>query len=363
MLLFFCYNPNAKSTLTEELMRPLNPCPRPITKLKPLSAPATAATALHTPFDDALTLVKASLPFAAWAFLQLDTSARQAIVRATAGRIAIQPNTLVSVSDAGLSWLEHDQPIMFSEVRTTSMLAFPFLKNMTSAGSAILAPIFSSERKLLGILVGLDDRVRTEPVLCERQQGLLLAASRILGSVTALTAQLESTKHQMAKVFQDSMQDELTGVANRRGLIHALKQEQESLAEPGRAVTVLFVDLDGLKAVNDEYGHDAGDALIQRAAHALASVARNGDTVARVGGDELVVLLPRRHSTRTVLASVERFSDALRAAGVPASVGAASTEEAGDVQSALFLADARMLDEKRGTRGKNVPRERLSLAN
>jgi diguanylate cyclase (GGDEF)-like protein len=362
MLLFFGYNPNAKTALPEELMRHLNPCPGPIRKLKPLSAPATAATASRTPFDDALTLVKASLPFGAWAFFQLEASLRQAIVRATAGRIGIQANTQVSVSDAGLAWLRHNQPIMFSDIRSTSLLAFPFLKNLAGAGSAVLAPVYSPERQLLGVLVGLDDRVRTEPVLCERQQALLLAASRVLGSVTALTAQLESTKHQMAQVFEDSMRDELTGLANRRGLMQALKQEQESLAQPGRAVTVLFVDLDGLKAVNDEYGHDAGDELLQRAARALASVARAGDTVARVGGDELVVLLPRRHSAKTVLASVKRFSDALRAAGVAASLGAASTEEAGDVESAMCLADARMLDEKRGTR-QSVPRQYISLPN
>lgn len=246
-------------------MRHLKPCPRPVKKLKPLSATATAATALNTPFDDALTLVKASLPFGAWAFLQLETASRQAIVRATAGRIGTRANTQVSVSDAGLAWLKHNQPIMFSDVQTTSLLAFPFLKNIAGAGSAVLAPVFSPERQLLGILVGLDNRVRTAPVLCERQQALLLAASRVLGSVTALTAQLESTKHQMAQVFEESMRDELTGLANRRGLIHALKQEQQSLAQPGRAVTVLFVDLDGLKAVNDEYGHDAGDELLQLA--------------------------------------------------------------------------------------------------
>jgi diguanylate cyclase (GGDEF)-like protein len=251
---------------------------------------------------------------------------------------------------------------MFADIGNTSLLAFPFLKNLAGDGSAVLAPVFSPERELLGFLIGLDDRVRTEPVLCERQQALLLAATRVLGSVTALTAQLEATKHQMARVFEESMRDELTGLVNRRGLSQALKQEQQSLAQPGRAVTVLFVDLDGLKAVNDQYGHDAGDELLQRAARALASVARTSDTVARVGGDELVVLLPRRHSSRTVAASVKRFSDALRAAGVAASIGAASTEEAGDVESAMVLADARMLDEKRGNR-RNVPRQCLSLAN
>jgi len=340
-------------------MRHRNPCPKPIEKLKPS---ATAAAAHPTPFDDALTLVKAALPFGAWALLTLEASGRQAIVRATAGRIDIRPGTQVSISDAGVTWLERGQPIMFSDVRNTSMLAFPFLKNMTSAGSAAVAPVFAQERQLLGILVGLDDRVRMEPVLCERQQALLLAASRVLGSVTGLTAQLESANHQMTRVFEESMRDELTGVANRRGLLHALKQEQQSLSKSGHAVTVLFVDLDGLKAVNDEYGHDAGDELIQRAAHALASVARTGDTVARVGGDELVVLLPRRHSTSTAGASVKRFSDALHSAGVAASMGAASTEETGDVQSAMCLADARMLAEKRGTR-RSVPRQGFSLAN
>ncbi len=83
--------------------------------------------------------------------------------------------------------------------------------------------------------------------------------------------------------------DDLTGVANRAGFLQRLEARLDA-PDHASPVGVLFVDLDGLKVVNDDLGHAAGDELLQRAAQRLRRAVRGGDVVARLGGDEFTVL-------------------------------------------------------------------------
>ena len=86
------------------------------------------------------------------------------------------------------------------------------------------------------------------------------------------------------------MHDDLTGLLNRRGLMLLGPALVASGRRAGNAVYASFVDVDGLKGVNDQGGHAAGDAVLTAVADALASVVRAGDVVARFGGDEFCVL-------------------------------------------------------------------------
>jgi diguanylate cyclase (GGDEF)-like protein len=88
---------------------------------------------------------------------------------------------------------------------------------------------------------------------------------------------------------EQSLVDELTGLHNRRGLNAASQLLRLTLRDPQR-LAVYFIDLDGMKAANDEFGHEAGDALLRRTAEVLRSTCRGGDVVARLGGDEFVVV-------------------------------------------------------------------------
>jgi diguanylate cyclase (GGDEF)-like protein/PAS domain S-box-containing protein len=87
-------------------------------------------------------------------------------------------------------------------------------------------------------------------------------------------------------------QDPLTGLANRRRLDEALREALALAARHGHGGAVIYVDLDGFKAVNDRHGHDCGDELLRRVAVAMQARCRATDTVARLGGDEFAVLLP-----------------------------------------------------------------------
>ena len=88
-----------------------------------------------------------------------------------------------------------------------------------------------------------------------------------------------------------AQQDPLTGLANRRLLTKRISAAIANARRNQSAMAVVYLDLDGFKAINDNAGHDAGDALLQEVARRLVSVVREEDTVARLGGDEFVIAL------------------------------------------------------------------------
>jgi diguanylate cyclase (GGDEF)-like protein len=138
--------------------------------------------------------------------------------------------------------------------------------------------------------------------------------------------------------------DPLTGIPNRRAFLDRLSSAV-SAAAWGHATVVCLVDLDRFKAVNDEGGHAAGDAVLVAVGAALGAAVRETDTVARLGGDEFAVL-----AATSVSCSGEQLAERLRTAvatvgarsGVTASVGTAEVEPGDDVEDLLYRADAAM---------------------
>jgi diguanylate cyclase (GGDEF)-like protein len=95
-----------------------------------------------------------------------------------------------------------------------------------------------------------------------------------------------------AEVRLLSFTDELTGLHNRRSFLLLAQQQLKVAHRLNTSVCLLFIDLDGLKQVNDQQGHEMGDRLILDAAHVLKQTFRESDVVARLGGDEFVVFVP-----------------------------------------------------------------------
>lgn len=110
---------------------------------------------------------------------------------------------------------------------------------------------------------------------------------RIVGSMTDVT----EMKLRENKIRQLAYSDSLTGLANRTRFLEELQEQLRDVVDSGRVGSVLFVNLDNFKNINDSFGHDCGDSLLKEVARRLSSVITGSDVLARMGGDEFVVLL------------------------------------------------------------------------
>ena len=144
-------------------------------------------------------------------------------------------------------------------------------------------------------------------------------------------------------------EDHLTGLANRRMWDERIEQELERAARSGAALSVVVVDLDGFKAVNDASGHAAGDRLLQDIARAWQGVVRGGgDFLARVGGDEFGLLAPGSDELGA-RALVKRLADAIPQ-NLSASFGVATWDRSEGASALQRRADQVMYRNKQGQR-------------
>jgi diguanylate cyclase (GGDEF)-like protein len=176
-------------------------------------------------------------------------------------------------------------------------------------------------------------------------------------ATAALTGQLIAALDAAnAKLRTLSQQDELTGLYNRRYMLGRLDAELARMRRQPGTPMVAMIDLDGFKRVNDELGHDVGDALLRAVASALLTATRKVDVVARYGGDEFLVLLPltapEPEGARVVGARIlEQVRKAARAVcpGVPvtASIGTTSLRQDDTALEAVRRVDERLYAAKR----------------
>lgn len=143
-----------------------------------------------------------------------------------------------------------------------------------------------------------------------------------------------------------ALTDPLTGVWNRRALERDLQRELARAQRSGREVTVIVLDLDGLKHINDSLGHAAGDAAILELAAAFTRELRAVDSIYRIGGDEFVVMLPE-----TTADSVDALFARVAASAPAFSAGVATgPADAGTVRALVDLADQRLVRSRRDAR-------------
>jgi diguanylate cyclase (GGDEF)-like protein len=166
------------------------------------------------------------------------------------------------------------------------------------------------------------------------------------------TAALEKAN---AEIQHLSVTDDLTGLLNRRGFYLLTESALESARRHGRSCLLAFLDVDGLKQVNDAHGHNAGDDMLRDVATVLRDTLRRSDIVARIGGDEFCILVTEPEGDPAKLR--ERIRQAFRSYGetadrpcrLSASIGLVQTwpTDQGTLDTLLTHADARMYEDKR----------------
>ena len=148
-------------------------------------------------------------------------------------------------------------------------------------GGAFLGAPLTVKDQPYGALCGL----RAERG-AEAGRGSLLTAARILSTILTKEREAEELLRRVERAETAALVDELTALFNRRGWEQLIEREETRAARYGHGATVFMMDIDGLKRVNDEEGHGAGDALLGRTGTVLRTVIREHDVAARLGGDE-----------------------------------------------------------------------------
>jgi two-component system, cell cycle response regulator len=158
----------------------------------------------------------------------------------------------------------------------------------------------SAEAKLEGFAHGADDYV-TKPFAIDELLARIRAGVRIVHLQKAL---LESNR----RLEELSLTDSLTGIRNRRAFDERLEDSFEHARRYERPLSLVVLDVDLFKHINDTRGHDTGDAVLRGVAHLVASCSRATDFVARIGGEEFAVVLPE-----TPLFEAMQFAEKIRA--------------------------------------------------
>jgi diguanylate cyclase (GGDEF)-like protein len=215
-------------------------------------------------------------------------------------------------------------------------------------GALAGVPVLAPDGSVFGCLCGVDP-ARGRPWLAAE-----LPTIELLGRLLAVLLVQELERQELQRRFQlaelDALTDPLTGVGNRRAWDRLLEAEEARCRRYGSAASLVAIDLDELKRVNDRDGHAAGDRLLRRTAQVIDSTRRAADVVARLGGDEFGVLAVEcDEPAAKVLA--DRLRGALEAAGIRASVGHATRQPSGDLAHAWAQADADMYAHKRRVGG------------
>ena len=197
--------------------------------------------------------------------------------------------------------------------------------------------------------------LRPLPVVRDDEVGRLTTAfNQLLDKLTRSQVKLERMAHH----------DDLTGLPNRALLADRMHQGLARARRNGLRIAVLYLDLDGFKPINDSLGHGVGDQALVEVARRLSGVLRQSDTLARVGGDEFVLLVTdltrddEGHLAALASRCIDTLAPPLVLQGVPCtlgvSIGIALNEADDEAEAVLLAADRAMYEAKEAGRGRYV---------
>lgn len=179
-------------------------------------------------------------------------------------------------------------------------------------------PLVDKHGLLFGTLCAIDPQPQSQNI--EAELPLVELYARLLMTILESDMQKVEAQRHAERSEQDALKDGLTALYNRRAWDNLLMKEELRCSQYGYSAAVVVVDLDRLKLVNDKQGHIAGDGLLKKTARCLQESVTEKDIVARIGGDEFVILLVDADED-SAKACTENLLHQLLAANINASVG------------------------------------------
>jgi diguanylate cyclase (GGDEF)-like protein len=192
------------------------------------------------------------------------------------------------------------------------------------------------------------------PAMSEITPSVAAAVSTLAGEVGRLEAALETAGRRIAELEELADHDPLLAILNRRAFERELARTADLVERYGTPASILFVDLNKFKWINDVYGHQAGDAVLAHIAATIAANVRSSDIVGRLGGDEFAVILVQADKEVAIL-KAERLEAIIATTPIEidgttilltASAGAEEITGQQDLKKRLELADAAMYRRK-----------------
>ena len=254
----------------------------------------------------------------------------------------------------------HDTDALLALILDAAIEATGAVGGRVVSAEQLASPLAFLPRNVLTVPLDTNEPGGSSLVLYPPRNGFTPEAegiARWLG-IQAGTAIKNARLHRV--IEQHALTDELTGLANRRHFTATLNAELGRAERFDTPLALLLCDLDGLKSVNDRFGHPAGDKVLRAFARALQRSVRRIDLAARIGGDEFAVLLPQT-DTEGAAQVAERMRAELRLEqGLPervtASYGVSHYPQAHSAEELLIAADVCLYQAKEGGRDKVVQR-------
>ncbi|MBW4474165.1 MAG: diguanylate cyclase [Stenomitos rutilans HA7619-LM2] len=272
--------------------------------------------------------------------------------------------------------MNHRQPCVIADVYGDERIPFTayqptFVKSLAMVPIRTLDPIgaigvYWAERRQpipeeVELLQALADAtalaLENVQVYAELEQRVLDRTAALEFATVRLQVEILERRSAEAVVQKLSITDELTGLHNRRGFLLMAEQQLKLAHRMNTSVCLLFIDLDGLKLVNDQYGHESGDRLLTAAGQVLQQTFRESDIVARLGGDEFAVFVPGCTKTNQGLerlqAKIEQFNQGCEGSyQLSMSIGVAmcQVDKETTLEQMMSQADTLMYTHKRSKR-------------
>lgn len=262
------------------------------------------------------------------------------VLQAADQSYGVQPGNVFAWTDTFCSRMVQGQgPRIAPRSDSISVYASAPIARQVPIGAYVGVPLSWHDGRLFGTLCGIHPTPRPKWITDKLQLVELFA--RLLSSILQAEIKADQQTRRAERARMEAMTDALTGLYNRRGWQRLVSAEEARCHRYGHPASLISIDIDNLKKVNDSLGHSAGDELIQRTAAAVTATLRRQDVPARIGGDEFAIMAVEcdsRHASELVT----RLEQELICREVDASLGHAMCQPGTPFAETWEVADQAM---------------------